>query len=275
MKTTIVALAAPLMLLGLLSHNAWATSFSESQLGFPLFTEDSGPTSSLIFTGPPSAPTNLASSLIVPLNGAMGAKVFSDHTVGSVQTDATHNDDWSCSGSCAVVAPAIGATIGFDVTISAGLAAGNGEFDLSAEYTLGNDVFRIDANADSRPMGFGASFDGNSIPVTVITDPATGDVHLSVNFFRIVFPSSWNGQGSLPAFSDSQTMHIEMEGNGHIDGSHTFTVTLSSPDPNLVLTSADGRTIGTEPSASPIPEPASLLLVGTGLAAAVRRLRPR
>ncbi len=49
-----------------------------------------------------------------------------------------------------------------------------------------------------------------------------------------------------------------------IDASHTFTVSLTPTDPNVSLTSADGRTAGAPPTTA-VPEPDTLALLGISL----------
>jgi|KBSMisStandDraft_5_1062788.scaffolds.fasta_scaffold03123_6 hypothetical protein len=258
-----------LLVLAIHAPFAWATSFSESSLGYPLFTQDIGTTSSLIQSG-----ENLAGSFVIPVNGAMGAILISDNSVSSLTTRASHVDDWSCTSGCgAAVAPAIAASIGFDAVLKGNIARGVGELQLTAIYTIGSDVFRLDASADSTPVEAGATFNGDSVPVTMTFDQ-DGNLHLFVNFIRIVHcPCSSNGGENAPLIDDQQRIAMEMEGAGTFDASHTFTVTLTPLDSAIVLTSADGRVAGSAPAASPIPEPTSLLLLGTCLLPLARRLR--
>jgi len=165
------------------------------------------------------------------------------------------------------------ASIGFDAVVGGRLVAGGEEFSLEATYSLGGHLVAFGASEDSSPLSAGASFDGDPIAVSVVTD-LSGNVHVSGTFVRALTftPSSCT---DCPIFSDNQKIELEMEGRGFVDASHTFTVTLTPLDPGTVFSSTDGRTISSAPSAEPVPEPASLLLLGTGLIPLSRRLRRR
>jgi hypothetical protein len=265
-----VILAAPLLLLPAFARDARASSSSESIINEGSFLTDSGPISSSVVSG-----GNAASSFVTPLIETIGAAVSSDGTAFSVSTSSSHRDDWCPEGaSCSAVSSPLNlsAAISFDAVVSSNLAKGQGEFDLLGKYTVGSDSFVFAANADSTPMSVSAMWDGESIPISVATD-AAGNVHVSTNFIRpIICPCVAN---DAPLFVDVQSISLEMEGRGFVDASHTFTVTLAPLDPSVLLTSADGRTAGSAPAASPVPEPASMLLVGTGLATLARRSRRR
>jgi hypothetical protein len=265
----IITLALPLLVLTFLPKDALATSFAQAIIGGTSPLEDNETVSAFVASG-----ANTASSFVHPLAETMGAAVTSDGSVFDVRASAGHSDDWTCGGSCSAVFPplTLSAGINIDVTLSGDVAKGAGEFDLQASYTLGGDVFSFFANADSTPIDFGASFDGDPATVTMTTD-ASGNVHLSTSFVRtIICPCTAT---DAPLFSDSQSISIEMEGKGSIDASHTFTVTLTPLAPGVVLTSSDGRIIGSAPTSDPVPEPASLLLLGSGLAVIARRLQSK
>jgi PEP-CTERM motif-containing protein len=255
MKAKLAVLTSVLVLVVCASDNAWATSSSSSEIGFPLFLTDNGETSSSITSG-----ADLAASFIIPLNGAMGARVISDGL--EVKTNASHVDDWSCVSGCgAAVAPAIGLSIGFNATLSPHI----GFLDLFAKYTVGNDVFTFSADADSTPLDMHAEFDGDPIEIVTSTDPS-GNLKVFANFNRIFICPCFSN-GGAPVFSDVQTISIDMQGNGFVDAAHTFTVTLTPLDAGVVLTSADGRIAAGEPVAAQVPEPASLLLLATAVCA--------
>jgi len=261
-RCTMIA-ALPLLLFAVLSGDAAATPVSESTIFGTTFVTDSGTTSSAVTLG-----ANSASSFVNPLSETMGGSVSSDGTAFSVRTDASTFADWTCD-SCSALSPPldISATILFDVLLSPNIP----EFSLVGKYGLGLDVFSFFAAADSSPMGFGATWDNDPLQVTSTTD-ANGNIRLTTLFTRtFICPCFAN---NLPQFSDFQSLAIEMEGRGFIDASHTFSVSLASSDPNVVLTSSDGRTIGST-QAAPVPEPASMLLLGTGLAAIAPRCRKK
>jgi hypothetical protein len=268
-RHTLTTLALPLLLLAIVTKDAHATSFAQAVIGGTSPIEDNETVNASVSSG-----ANSASAVVHPLSETLGAAVTSDGTVFDVRARASHFDDWTCTGSCSALSGplTLSAGINFDATLSGPIALARGEFDLEGKYTLGTDVFTFTAGADSTPIGFGASFDGNPVTVIATTD-AAGNLHLSTSFVRtIICPCVAT---DAPLFSDSQSMSIEMEGVGTIDASHTFAVTLTPLDPGIVLTSSDGRSIGSAPSAEPVPEPASLLLFGTALIPMSRRLRRR
>jgi hypothetical protein len=268
-RTRIVTLALPLLVLIFLTKDAHATSSAQAIIGGTSPLEDNETTSATISSG-----GNSASASVNPLSETMKAVATSDGTVFDVKALASHNDDFACGGSCSALSGPLGliAGINFDATISGNIAKGAGEFDLEASYTLGSNSYSFFANADSTPIEFGASFNGDPVSVTVSSD-ASGNVHLSTNFVRtIICPCSAT---DAPLFSDSQSISVEIEGKGSVDAFHTFTVTLTPIEPGIVLTSSDGRIIGSAPTAEPVPEPASLLLLGIGLIPLSRRLRRR
>src|SRR5262249_41494948 len=142
-------------------------------------------------------------------------------------------------------------------------------FDLLAKYSLGGGLFEITAGSDSSEVSASAFFDDGQgrldVPVLMTTDPLTGNITISAIVVETFHPlwaeCSSTPDNPCPIFSDQSSIHLDMGGRGEVDASHTFTVTLTPSDPNLVLTSADGRTASSAPA--PVPEPASWLLLGT------------
>jgi hypothetical protein len=272
-RLTGTAVALMLSLLCLCSVGAWAVPITSSQslISKSVPMESNGTTGSSVSDG-----QNSAASFLVPGTSTMGAAVSSDGSAFSVSTSTSHTDDWSCPTcppSTSVLPLTV--TIGFDADFSAHI----GEFSLVAQYLTEVGTFRLSVSEDSGPVVATANWGVDPVDVVLTTDPSTGMTHVSTSFVgSLMMPTSCNGtQGPCGFFSDSQGISLEMEGSGFVDASHTFSVGLAPNDPNILLTSADGRTAGNATSAAPVPEPSSFLLVGTGLAAGAfaRRFRRR
>lgn len=239
------------------------TSFSQSiinDISTSTPPESIGTTSSSVSDG-----RNSAASFLFPAAGTMGAAVSSDGSVFGVTTSTTHSDDWICGSgaSCAVAGP-LNATIDFDASFS-----GPGtmhEFSLVAQYRLGGSVFNISVSEDSGPVTATASWGIDPVEVVLTPDTAKNLIHVSTHFVGLTEPTSCNGSaGPCGIFSDQQLISLEMEGGGFVDASHTFAVSLAPTNPEIFLTSADGRTAGSPVAA--VPEPGTFALLGAGLAA--------
>lgn len=258
-----------LLWLGVGSDRAWATpvTFSTSLISGNVPLEQNGTTSSSVSDG-----QNSAGSFLVPLTGTMGASVSSDGSVFSVSTTTKNIDDWSCATGCIGPAASIllSATLDFHAVVS---AVTPHEFSLTAQYLVAGIPFLLNVGADSSPVTAGASFGIDDVPVVMTTDPSSGNLLVSAHFVGGVSLTSCDGsQGPCGLFSDTQEIDLEMEGAGFVDASHTFSVTLAPTDPNVFLTSTDGRTAGT---LNTVPEPATLFLFGAGLVPVMLRFRRR
>jgi hypothetical protein len=261
-RFTDTAVTLMLSLLCLSSVSAWAVPVTSSQsiISKSVPLESDGTTSSSVSDG-----QNSAASFLVPGTSTMGASVSSDGSAVSVSTSTSHTDDWSCP-TCLPSTSVLGltATIGFDADFSAHI----GEFSLVAQYLTGAGSFQLSVSEDGGPVVASANWGLNPVDVVLTTDPQTGITHVSTSFVSsLMMPTSCSStQGPCGLFSDTQKIDLEMEGNGFVDASHTFSVNLAPSDPNNFLTSADGRTAGIAPSVTPVPEPSSLVLMATGLA---------
>jgi hypothetical protein len=256
---------AAAVFLGLSAQTAWASSVSFSSINFGAIT-DSGTTSSFVTD---LSGNNSAGSLVFPTVGTLKAKTVSDGTANDLFTGSSHSDDWTCTGGCdALLAPVgMSATIGFDFDVTGNV----GFLDLKASYTIGSDSFVFEAGADSTPIAIGkAEFDGVPVDVNVFPDSKNPSITHFETFFTRPFTICPCIATNAPFVSDVQAISLEMTGNATVDASHTFTVTLTPDDPNLVLTSTDGRVAAAAP-VSAVPEPATLSLTLLGLAGVARR----
>lgn len=270
-RSLVACSASLLFLAGTDCARADPSSFSQSLINdirTSTSPESNGTTSSAVSDGP-----NSAASFLLPALGTMGAAVSSDGSVVGVSTSTTHVDDWICGSgaSCAVAGP-LEVAIDFDASFSG--PGTMGEFSLVAQYSLGGSVFSIGVGEDGGPVTAGASWGVDPVEVVLTPDPAANIIHVSTHFVGLTAPTSCDASaGPCGIFSDRQFISIEMEGNGFVDASHTFAVSLAPTNPAIFLTSADGRAAGV---AAEVPEPASFALLATGFAAlAARRRRGR
>jgi hypothetical protein len=268
--------------LWLLPRAAQATPFTSSHTTLEdtnrnFFSNDGG-SSSFLIVG-----SDVATSFVNVNAGTMGALLDIPTGVFFARTETRHDDDWFCNTAggavCATVpnlasVPAL-LSVKFDAVVS------QEEMSFLAQYTTSAGAqFSVSFFQDPTFEG-GASFSDGSgavdVPLVVTVDN-NGNFHVSASVSsHIDFHLAAFCGADCPTalLSDSQTISAELEGVGLLDASHTFSVTLTSLDPNIVLTSADGRTGGSPAAPAPVPEPTSLMLFGTGLIGVVGRVRAR
>jgi PEP-CTERM motif len=233
---------------------------------------------------------NLAHSFLNPLSETMGAEVRSTIFGGDALTTSRHTDGWFCPNTtCGAV---VGLNWNGPVVLSiqlAGTVVGDPTttfHDFQANYAIGlGDSFSFSLSSDSTPLSTSATFRNASgastnVPVTLTTD-ANGNTLFSVDFTvqtplcaPVGCPSfAGVSSASNPVFTDVQSIRAEVTA-GHsldaLDAFHTFGVSVVSLDPTLSFLSADGRSMQVTP---PVPEPSSLLLLGTGLLGVVGAAR--
>ena len=276
--------------LWLLPRTAQATPFTSSHTALEdangnFFSDDGGASSSL------SVGADVATSFVNVAAETMGA--FLDIPTGVVfaRTETRHDDDWFCNTADGAVCGAIPGhelvpallSVSFDAVVSpdSGPFGTGGEMSFVAQFiTTAGQQFSVGFSQDPTFEG-GASFsDGsgsNDVPLVVTVDNK-GNLHISATINAHVdfhLPAFCPADCPRELLSDSQKVSAELEGVGLLDASHTFSVTLTSLDPNFVLTSADGRTGGSPAAPATVPEPTSLMLLGTGLTGVVCRARAR
>jgi len=249
----------------------WATAISSSESVINDITTSTPPESNGTTSSSVSDGRNSASSFLLPAVGTLGAAVSSNGSVVGVRTSTIHDDDWTCgSGASCLVAGPLNVTIDFDAVFS-----GPGtlqEFSLVARYLVGGSLFALGVSEDGGPATADASWGVDPVDVLLTPDPLTNSIRVSTHFVGQTRLLSCNGTaGPCGIFSDEQLISLEMEGNGFVDASHTFTVSLAPTNPAIFLTSADGRTAGSPVSQVPEPGTLGLLCAGLGVLAASRR----
>jgi len=167
---------------------------------------------------------------------------------------------------------------------------------LSATYQVlpgpgafgGQFTFNFDEDPGKGPSAdvsatafFYPSDGGTRIPVPVaLTQGANGNFQYSLDYTTAATPlcspscplflaSGGGGAPQVEVFGDSQSIATQLEGDGtpqFLDAFNTFSVGITSLDPNFQPASIDGRTVNIE-TATTTPEPSSVLLFASGLVA--------
>ncbi len=241
---------------------------------------------------------NYASARVIPGTEQMGAKVAEVSAGGFATAGAQNNDLFVCNAPnpCALVpggliSPMVRYTFQLDGTASATA----GFTSLDATYTglpfLGGSGGRftfgffedpgkgssatVEASAAFNPAGGGTT---QIIPVT-LTQDANGNYHFSLDYTTPATPlcgppgcqgqlAVVNGAPVTEIYGDGENVSAQIDGDGtpqFLDAISTFTVGITSLDPNFQPVSLDGRTLNVQTSTT--PEPASILLLASGLAA--------
>lgn len=238
---------------------------------------------------------NYASAKVIPGTANVGATV-ADVGLGSLATANAQNDDlFFCpsSGGCFVPGVQISPMVRYTFQLDGTASATAGFMELDASYTglpFGGSGGRFTFSFFEDP-GKGPSADteasatfspaGGStiqIPVTLTKD-ANGNYNFSLDYTTpatpLCSPPGCQGQiaiiNAAPViefYGDSESVAAQISGDGtpqFLNAISTFTVGITSLDPNFQPVSLDGRTFNVQTATT--PEPASFLLLASGLAA--------
>jgi hypothetical protein len=244
-----------------------------SLLGGPVVADQGPFTSSVTIDS-----NNFANAVVNAAAGTMGVEAVSGPS-NRADATASHGDTWTCVGTdCNALVP-VPVSLGVFLDGSATLGPTN-DAHLEATYGLGAGFFKFVFDQADGGFGASATFTNDSGIVNIITIPVTvndngSTVDFSVNFSTTEgMPSTCSSTPDHPCFQsdDNQTLNAFTNG-GSVFALHTFGVTITSLDPNIQLTSADGRTGGT--TAAAVPEPTMLTLLGPVLVAIAVRFRSK
>ena len=240
---------------------------------------------------------NFANARTNPATESVGAEVGSSSASGALAlSTATNNDLFICSTTnpCQFIPPPPGTVLSIPVTFTFqldGTASATSNFmQLDATYqvlpflgasggTFTFSFFEDPGKGPSASTAANASFqpaNGGTITVPVkLTQDSSGNFQFSVDYTTPVTPLCNPGcpvttfsQGTGPSeqvFGDSQSITAQLNGDGTpqtLDAFSTFSVGITSLDPNFQPMSLDGRTINI---GTPTPEPRTVLLLASGL----------
>jgi len=239
---------------------------------------------------------NYANASVIPGTANVGAKVGEVSLGGFATASAQNNDFFFCNAPnpCGLIpggliSPMVRFTFQLDGTASATA----GFMSLDASYTglplLGGSggrfafgFFEDPGKGPSTTVQASATFnpaDGGTVQIPVtLTQEANGNYNFSLNYTTPATPLCFPGCNSFLAvvngapvteiYGDGESVSAEVDGDGtpqFLNAISTFTVGITSLDPNFQPASLGGRTLNVQTPTT--PEPASIVLLASGLAA--------